>query len=391
MKKFFGMALMALTFGVATATAQTEKDRTVEFPPRVVTNSFWSNWFVGAGGGVNLYMGDFDNHRSFTNRLAPNFNLYVGKWFTPGLGLRAEYSGLSWKGATPDKNGAFTGHGGHKGWYNQKGNFGHAHVDVMFNILEMVTRHNPGRRYSVIPYAGAGLIHSWTYPGHDELAVNLGIFNRFRVTDRLAINVDLAWVGFKDDFDGEWNGKRADVMAQLSAGVSYRIGKNDFNRNIIKFTGVSQKDDDELNDRTNVLRQEVAKLQAENDKLKATPAPAPVKEVIKESSATMAPVLVVFDLGKSTLTKQQRVNLKFAAESMKSIPGKEFTLEGYADNSTGTKEINERLSRERISAVMDCLVNEFGVKREQLKAEVKGAVDNMFYNDPALSRAVIIK
>ena len=105
----------------------------------------------------------------------------------------------------------------------------------------------------------------------------------------------------------------------------------------------------------------------------------------------MAPVLVVFDLGKSQLTKQQRVNLKFAAESMKSIPGKVFTLEGYADNSTGTAEINERRSKERIAAVMDCLVNEFGVSRSQLKADIKGAVDNMFYNDPALSRAVIIK
>lgn len=390
MKRFLSLAALALTMSVATATAQNEPERGIEFPPRVVTNSFWSNWFVGAGGGVNVYFGDNDQHRSFSNRLAPNFNLYVGKWFTPGLGLRVGYSGLSWKGAR-EGMGEFATGKHHGQWYNQKGNFGHGHVDVMFNIIEMVSRHNPSRRYNIIPYAGAGLIHSWTYPGHDELALNLGIINRFRVTDRLAINVELSTVGFKDNFDGEWSGSRADVLGSLTAGVSYRIGQNGFNRNVIKFTGVAQKDYDELNQRTNTLREEVAKLQAENDRLKATPAPAPVKEVVKESTATMAPVLVVFDLGKSTLTKQQRVNLKFAAESMKSIPGKVFTLEGYADNSTGTAEINERLSRERISAVMDCLVNEFGVKRDQLKAEVKGAVDNMFYNDPALSRAVIIK
>ena len=40
---------------------------------------------------------------------------------------------------------------------------------------------------------------------------------------------------------------------------------------------------------------------------------------------------------------------------------------------------------------MECLVEEFGVPRSQLKSEVKGGVSNMFYNDPALSRAVIIK
>lgn len=52
---------------------------------------------------------------------------------------------------------------------------------------------------------------------------------------------------------------------------------------------------------------------------------------------------------------------------------------------------NEKLSKERAHAVYDCLVKEFGVKESQLRIDYKGGVENMFYNDPRLSRAVITR
>ena len=95
----------------------------------------------------------------------------------------------------------------------------------------------------------------------------------------------------------------------------------------------------------------------------------------------MAPVYVLFDLGKSALSKAQRINLQYAAAS----------IEAYADNKTGSAETNKRLSSQRAETVKKCLVEEFGVPATMLRVDVKGGVDNMFYNDPALSRAVIIK
>lgn len=35
-----------------------------------------------------------------------------------------------------------------------------------------------------------------------------------------------------------------------------------------------------------------------------------------------------------------------------------YTITGYADKGTGSKKINERLSKERAQAVYDCLVKE---------------------------------
>ena len=72
-------------------------------------------------------------------------------------------------------------------------------------------------------------------------------------------------------------------------------------------------------------------------------------------------------------------------------PNAVYTITGYADAGTGSKKINERLSKERAQAVYDCLVKEFGVSEKQLRMEYKGGVDNMFYDDPRLSRAVITR
>ena len=357
MKKYLYLAAFCLLLG-PTVSAQNDADKGIEFPHRVVTNGFWDNWFVGVGAGVNVYGGQHDQHMSLGKRFAPAVNAYVGKWFTPG------------------------------GYHKQKGNFVNMHADVMLNLSEMFCGHNPQRAYSFIPYAGAGIIHSTSQPKNDELTWHAGIINRFRITDRLAVNVELATAFFKDKFDGELSHKRAEGMYSALVGMSYRIGKKNFDRNIIKYTGIDQSELDNANERANNLRAENEKLKEEIRKEKEMKA-EPAVQVI--TTKTMAPVYVLFDLGKSALSKAQRINLQYAAASIKSCTDQVFTIEAYADNKTGSAETNKRLSSQRAETVKKCLVEEFGVPATMLRVDVKGGVDNMFYNDPALSRAVIIK
>ena len=68
-----------------------------------------------------------------------------------------------------------------------------------------------------------------------------------------------------------------------------------------------------------------------------------------------------------------------------------YVITDYADNTTGSKKGNEKLSYNRVLAVYNCLVNEFGLSDLKLKVGYKGGADNMFYNNPELSRATIIK
>ena len=101
---------------------------------------------------------------------------------------------------------------------------------------------------------------------------------------------------------------------------------------------------------------------------------------------------MVFQIGKSKLSNEARANLGMLAEVIKQGDASTvYTITGYADKGTGSAAINERLSKARAEAVYDCLVEEFGVNADQLEIDYKGGVDNMFYDDPRLSRAVITR
>jgi hypothetical protein len=68
-----------------------------------VTGAFWDNWFISAGGGVQVYFGNGDNSENLGKRLAPALDISVGKWITPSVGVRLQYSGLQAKDYNEDK------------------------------------------------------------------------------------------------------------------------------------------------------------------------------------------------------------------------------------------------------------------------------------------------
>ena len=88
--------LMLLAFaGVAAASSAQQVTVTetevieVQDKYQVLTNPFWSNWFFSIGGGASVMYGDNDQQLGdFGKRISPTMNISVGKWFTPGLGLR---------------------------------------------------------------------------------------------------------------------------------------------------------------------------------------------------------------------------------------------------------------------------------------------------------------
>ena len=64
---------------------------------KVETNHFFDNWFFSVGGGAQVLFGDQSDLGKFKKRIAPALQISIGKWFTPGLGLRLQYSGLQSK------------------------------------------------------------------------------------------------------------------------------------------------------------------------------------------------------------------------------------------------------------------------------------------------------
>ena len=66
----------------------------------VQTNSFWKNWFLGVGVGAQTLFSEHDRQIGWGKRITPTFDIAVGKWFTPGIGVRGMVSGFTLKGAT---------------------------------------------------------------------------------------------------------------------------------------------------------------------------------------------------------------------------------------------------------------------------------------------------
>ena len=95
MKKLLAvLALASVTMGsMAQDAATTEKYS-------VATNSFWSNWFVQANVAGSAFWGNQEEGNGFSKsplkgfRNNLGFSVAVGKWFTPGLGLRTKFNGV---------------------------------------------------------------------------------------------------------------------------------------------------------------------------------------------------------------------------------------------------------------------------------------------------------
>lgn len=66
----------------------------------VATNSFWSNWFIEAGADWNAWYSGEEHGQNFATSPFKKFrsnagaSVAVGKWFTPGLGLRTKVQGI---------------------------------------------------------------------------------------------------------------------------------------------------------------------------------------------------------------------------------------------------------------------------------------------------------
>lgn len=358
---------------------------------QIQTNRFWDNWFLNAGAGAQLYFGDHDKQMKFSERLTPNFEFNLGKWFSPGIGVRAGVTGFKIKGVTQNGSHSTGVKYSGKPWdgywlYNQEFNYFHLHGDVLFNLANIFSGYRNDRFYSISPYLGLGWMVTNDAPSQKEVSANIGIYNSFRLSNALDLSFDVRGAMVNDRFDGETGHRKQDGNLSAALGLTYKFKKRGWE----KPSSVVISYSDAL---LNSLREKVRKLSEDNEALKAQLASSQGKTItdIKvEEKILAAPILVTFPINKSTVSNEARVNLGFFAKVIQAgNKNVVYKVTGYADKGTGTKAINEQLSHDRAQAIYNVLVQEFHVAPAQLEMAYAGGVDNMYYDDPRLSRAVI--
>lgn len=394
---FCMLALAGLSVGVSAQTSSQQPVpgtvmtvESLEVPVdryRVITNYFWDNWFVSASGGAQVLFGDESSLGSFGNRIAPALHFSVGKWFTPGLGLRLQYSGLQARSFSSTKTAYSEDPLTKHGYYKDKWNYMNLHGDILFNVSQMIMGYNEQRVYSLIPFVGFGWGHSYTAPHTNVFTLNFGIQQSFRLCRALDLNWELYGMAAENRFDGKTNNRGLDVMLGTTVGLTLKFPRRGFQNapDVEALIGLTTAQMAAIND---ALAQQIA----QNNQLKAqaqaaSNAPVVAEEVII-NQLTPIPQSVFFAIGSAQLPATAEVNLQAIASFVKDNPGVTLSIKGYADSDTGSSAWNEQLSRERAQAVAHKLEH-LGVPASRMNVSGLGGVDTL--TPASFNRRVIIQ
>ena len=362
--------LIALAFaGFSMSSMAQEADPTLKYS--VATNSFWSNWFIQVGVDWNAWYSNEEHGLGLARspfkdfRSNPGASIAIGKWFTPGIGLRTKLSGIWGKAVTDDNNDGNC----NKYWTLNE--------HVLFNLSNMLCGYNPNRVWNFIPFAGAGLTRSMSYNTY-AMNYSIGILNTFRVSKHVGINLELGWDRMEEDGDGivaASNGERGwdshDNKLYAEVGLTFNLGKASWDKtpDVDAIKALSQAQIDALNAQLNDANAENARLKkllAE----KKDEAPKAVKEFVG------TPASVFFNINRyKVASKKDLVNVKGIADYAKENDAN-LLVTGYADSATGKPAYNQKLSEKRANAVADELVK-MGVSRDKITTEAKGGVNDL--------------
>lgn len=202
---------------------------TVSFSQTTSTSSanVAGRWFISAGAGTLVYIGESDSKADIADRVAPHFELSVGKWVSPLFALRAQFSGLQAKGAV-GHSGPFADLGTQlsPGLYQETFNVSYLHIDLMLNFSAWVSGVKQNRFFELLPMVGTGWIHSWkdnSSYSSDNAAFVAGLAGKFRLSNNIDFNIELKGVLVNEDLDGVTGNKNGEGMAVATAGFSIKL------------------------------------------------------------------------------------------------------------------------------------------------------------------------
>lgn len=336
----------------------------------VATNSFWSNWYIQAGANWNAWYSDEEHGLDLSNspfkkfRSNPGASVAIGKWFTPGFGLRTKFSGIWGKSVTDADN-----YGNHNSYWT-------LNEQAMFNLSNLFCGYKESRVWNLIVFGGAGVGRSMTYNRY-AMNFNAGLQSKWKVSKLLDIYLEGGWNSFEGDMDGfgglndnhrGWDNHDNNFYAEV--GLSFNLGKATW-KNVPDVEALK----DQYNSEIDALKNQLNDANAENNRLKDLLAnQKPAEQAAKEYVTN--PVSVFFNLGKTTVAnKRDLVNVEGLAKYAKDNNAK-LLVEGYADSKTGSAEFNQKISEKRANVVADELVN-MGVDKANITTAGKGGVSDL--------------
>ena len=383
--KFILVALVA-AFTLSTASVYAQEDGNRDANGYVVrgpyvTNGGGSNWFVGLGGGVNTTLAE--GQKIFSPITKDAFywgaEAFVGKWFTPTVGVRAGYKGgINTFDYDPALYFANYGSG-------QKVSFGYAHGDLMWNISNAISGYKETRFWDFVPYAGAGYLGINNGATDNKFAASVGLYNKFRLGKVVNLYLDVNVIGTEnpvglvhaEDGSPVVNGdtpvyRRPLYMPTATVGVTFNLGrKKNFDRLSSVLKPYEQKNA-ELTETVTELANENKTLREQNELLKKNLTAASNKPaeqvVVKETRVLTGSTIITFEIGSAALTPVERQKVELFAESLDNDTL--VLIVGSADSKTGTETRNFALAHNRAEVVKNTLIS-MGVAADRITTDAE--------------------
>lgn len=397
---FWLMRIFILSLMVAMAAASSAEAQ--EYSPMrwegVYTNRFWDNWEIAAAGG-NSFLQITQRGKDpgkFIDRNSWNANIALSKWFVPTLGMRLQLDAGEFHNYTrPVARGVES--------TMLKMPYLYVHGDILINMSNWIGGYDPDRFYSAVSYMGFGYTAlSWTKnsksPYNGEYAFTTGLINKFSITPRLDIELDLrSWIIAERSLPNEIEGGgRFAVAMSASLGLAYRFNMRSWT------PAYSQLDvdgyllaimtlEEQLIQRDAEIKRvngNVSKLKSENETLRNDLNECRTRDVAVVAAVEPMESVVFFAIGEATLSDYAKVTLDAYVTQFKDADTS-IVVTGYADKETGSAERNEQLSEERAKCVAAYL-EAGGVAKERISTKWVGDTEQAF-TSPDTNRCVIIK
>lgn len=355
-KKALVSCLVAMSFLAVSAQEKKAKTEYVFNP----------HWYVQAQLGGQYTLGEL----SFGDLLSPNGQIGVGYNFNPVVGAR--FAVNAWQSKAGWEMGDAS--------YDWKWNYIAPNVDLTFNLSNLFCGYNPNRIFNFSAFAGVGLNVAWgnddaeaaknaidTYYDVDGANQNLayfwdgtkvrvqgqvGVMADFRVTEKISLGLELS----ANTLGDRYNSKRAgnnDWYFNALAGVKIALGKTHTTREVkpcCPEPRVVEK----------IIERVVEK-------------PVPVAPAVQEV-AKVEPLRrdIFFTISSTKIVAEEMVKVAEIAEYLTKYPKAKVAITGYADKGTGNAKINSSLAAKRAKAVVDVLVNNYGISSLRISSDSKG-------------------
>ncbi len=397
-KLFLTFVLVAFASSVAWAEDMPKKPSFAGF----VSNGFWDNWEISAGVGVGTALTNGGNAGARSKRIGFEGNFSLTKWIHPVVGLRGQLQGGKFKNFDPQL--------GKLSWP-----YMFAHGDLLINFSNWVGGYRADRAYYAVPFVGMGYMASNftdssqadSHTGaRNDFAFTYGLLNKFRLSPSFDFNIELKGLLGKSVLcPAKTNGSYLFGFS-ATVGVTYRFNKRGFERGVAGYTAKdirafqdavaagnaaledSQVENARLNKQLKAAKAEADAARAEAANAAAAAKAAAKAEMVKAASPAS---VILYDYSMSKLTPKEKTRLELMADLIKSGPkDRVYTIEGHADQQTGTAAGNKRVAENRAKNVYEYLVK-CGVNPKQLTYEGKGNSDGPFQNVQKANRAVVIK